>query len=158
MDAAAVADAKVGVDGDVALGIPGKRGTAEYVDAGVNSFAGVLIDRHLPLPVTGFAALFAGELEHAGVPGDDHAELVDGGGLGDPFDQFRLLIGVHLEDVLDAQPFQYLAHGNLELAPLLDRARLEETLERGARDGLVPLAPIGRLIALEFAFRAAAGR
>ena len=113
LDAGTVADAKIGVDGDIALGVPGEGGAAEGFDTGVDPLAHPLVDRHMLLLIGGIFSLLTGELEHAGVPGDHHTEFVDGHRFGHQFGQFGLLVGIHLGDVLDPQPFQHLPDGNL---------------------------------------------
>ena len=71
--------------------------------AGMHPLAAVLIDLYMLLPITGFPALFTGEFEHAGVARDDHTEFVHGRCLNNQVFQLGLLIGIHLEDMFDAE-------------------------------------------------------
>ena len=54
----------------------------------------------------------AAKLPHAGMTGDHHAESVDGQGLAHECGQLRLFVGVGLEKMLHAQPFQHPAQGD----------------------------------------------
>ena len=48
LDAGTVADAKIGIDGHIPVGVPGERGAAEDFDTGVNPFANSFLNRSLP--------------------------------------------------------------------------------------------------------------
>ncbi|KAF5028251.1 hypothetical protein DSECCO2_661020 [anaerobic digester metagenome] len=84
--------------------------------------AEILVDGHVTVHVAAFAALVAGEEQHAGVTGDDHAEGVHVQGLAHEIRQLGLLVGVGLKDVPDTKPFDELPHRDgvgrlVEVAP-----------------------------------------
>ena len=88
LNAGPVPDAQVRLNIDPAVFVSCKGWTSKSFDAFVELFAPVLIDGHSPWFKTRFFLLLAREFQHAGMPGDYHAEFIDAHRPGYEFRQF----------------------------------------------------------------------